>query len=201
VTESGSVPEDAIVIGAFVNIAKLSPRCLSLWRRVMERLPRSILAFSPNSEHEFFLYRSLAIASGIDQTRVIHIPNHRDAALDRARYKLIDLVLDTLPYGGVNGTIEALDMGVPVVTLLGKRHGERTSYSILMNLGVPQTVARDEDEYVSIAARLIEDDAFRRDVEASIQAGLRNSPLVDMAAHVRNLESSYRQALANKGML
>ena len=41
------------------------------------------------------------------------------------------------PYGwlsGVNGTLEALDMHVPVVTLVGKRHGERTSYSILVNL-------------------------------------------------------------------
>ena len=36
-----------------------------------------------------------------------------------------------MPYGGVNGTLEALDMGVPVVTLVGRRHAERTSYSIL----------------------------------------------------------------------
>jgi len=190
------IDDDAIVIGAFINIVKLSPRCLSLWRRVMDRLPRSILAFSPNSEREIATYRSLAVCSGIDPSRIVFIPRDPDAAIARARYTLVDMVLDTLPYGGVNGTIEALDMGVPVVTLLGNRHGERTSYSILMNLGVSQTVAQDEEEYVSIAARMIEDDTFRQEVTASIQAGLRNSPLVDMDAHVRNLEEAYRRALA-----
>lgn len=188
------IDDDAIVIGAFVNIVKLSPRCLSLWRRVMDRLPRSILAFSPNSERELSAYRSLAISSGIEQERLLFIPNNEDPTTARARYTMVDMVLDTLPYGGVNGTIEALNMSVPVVTLLGTRHGERTSYSIMMNLGVPQTVAHDEDEYVSIAARLIEDDAFRRAVSASIRAGLRNSPLVDIDAHVRHLEDAYRRA-------
>jgi len=43
---------------------------------------------------------------------------------------------------------------------------------------------------------MIEDDTFRQEVTASIQAGLRNSPLVDMNAHVRNLEEAYRRALA-----
>jgi predicted O-linked N-acetylglucosamine transferase (SPINDLY family) len=194
------IAEDAIVIAAFVNIVKLSPRCLSLWRRVMDRLPRSILAFSPNREGELSAYRSLAISSGIEQERLVFIPNNKDPSAARARYTLVDMVLDTLPYGGVNGTIEALNMSVPVVTLLGTRHGERTSYSILMNLGVPQTVAHDEDEYVSIAVRLAEDDSFREEVKASIQSGLRNSPLVDMDAHVRNLEDAYRRALAHAGL-
>jgi predicted O-linked N-acetylglucosamine transferase (SPINDLY family) len=190
------IAEDAIVIGAFVNIVKLSPRCLSLWRRVMDRVPRSVLAFSPNSERDISAYRSLALGSGIDPSRIVFIPRDPDAAIARARYALVDMVLDTLPYGGVNGTIEALDMGVPVVTLLGSRHGERTSYSILMNLSVTQTIARDENEFIAIAARLVEDGVFRQDVTASIRAGLENSPLVDMDAHVRNLEDAYRLAVA-----
>lgn len=196
VRESIGIADRAIVIGAFVNLVKLSPRCLALWRRVMDRLPGSMLAFSPNSERESSAYRSLAASAGLEAERLVFIPNDEDPSKARARYALVDLVLDTLPYGGVNGTIEALSMGVPVVTLLGRRHGERTSYSILMNLGVPQTVARDEDEFVSVAARLIEDDAFRAEVGASIQAGLRDSLLVDMDAHVRNLEDAYRRALA-----
>ena len=32
--------EDAVVIGAFVNPLKLSRRCLTLWREVLERIPR-----------------------------------------------------------------------------------------------------------------------------------------------------------------
>ena len=48
------------------------------------------------------------------------VPQGRDDAENQARYALVDFVLDPMPYGGVNGTMEALDMGVPVVTLCGR---------------------------------------------------------------------------------
>jgi predicted O-linked N-acetylglucosamine transferase (SPINDLY family) len=126
------------------------------------------------------------------------MPQGRNDAENQARYSVVDFVLDTMPYGGVNGTLEALDMGVPVVTLVGKRHGERTSYSILANLGVTQTVADTGREYVDIAVRLAQDPAFMREVRAAIGAGLANSPLTDMPGHARNLERAYLAALAQR---
>ena len=107
-------------------------------------------------------------------------------------------MLDPLPYGGVNGTLEALDMGVPVVTLQGRRHAERTSYSILANLGVTSTVAASGGEYVDLAVRLSTDAAFMREVRAAIRSGLRGSTLTDMPAHTRALERAYVAALAAK---
>ncbi len=122
----------------------------------------------------------------------------RDEAESQARYHVVDLVLDPLPYGGVNGTLEALDMGVPVVTLCGRRHGERSSYSILANLGVRSTVAHSEREYVAIAARLADDRAFMAHVREAIRAGLAASPLTDIDAHARNLERAYTTALERR---
>jgi predicted O-linked N-acetylglucosamine transferase (SPINDLY family) len=100
-----------------------------------------------------------------------------------------------MPFGGVNGTIEALDMNVPVVTLVGKRHGERTSYSILETLGVRATIAETGREYVDIAERLAGDAGFLAEVRRGIAAGIANSTFTDMAAHTRNLEAAYRTAI------
>ena len=127
--------------------------------------------------------------------RVVVVPQGRDEHENQARYAVIDLVLDPMPFGGVNGTLEALDTGVPVVTLCGRRHGERTSYSILANLGVTDTVAMSGPEYVELAVRLATDAAFMQSVRAKIRAGLAHSPLTDMAAHTRHLEAAYRAAL------
>jgi predicted O-linked N-acetylglucosamine transferase (SPINDLY family) len=110
---------------------------------------------------------------------------------------VVDLVLDPMPFGGVNGTLEALDMGVPVVTLCGRRHGERTSYSILMNLGVAETVATSGREYVDLAVRLATDRAFMDGVRASIRQRLGDSPLTDMVQHTRNLEAAYLAAIGS----
>ncbi len=192
------IARDAVVIGAFVSGLKLSRRCLALWREVLERLPRAILAFSPVMAAQWPLYLRLTAAAGIAADRVVFVPQGRDDAENQARYTLVDFVLDPMPYGGTNGTLEALDMGVPVVTLVGQRHCERTSYSILANLGVEATVAFNAQEYVRIAVRLCEDAAFMHDVRAAIRAGLVRSPLVDAIGHTRALERAYVAALADR---
>jgi protein O-GlcNAc transferase len=192
------VAESAFVIAAFVNPLKLSRRCLELWRQVLARIPRARLAFSPLSPAIRGAYERLAAAAGIDAARLVFLPQGRDEAEGRARYSLVDLALDPLPYGGANGTLEALDAGVPVVTLVGRRHGERTSYSMLTNLGVQDTIAASGREYIEVAARLAENSAFMRDVRARIRAGIAHSPLTDMTAHTRALERAYLAALAAK---
>ncbi|MDH5245726.1 MAG: tetratricopeptide repeat protein, partial [Betaproteobacteria bacterium] len=121
------VAADAVLIGAFVAPLKLSRRCLALWGAVLARIPRARLVFSPTNPAYRDSYARLAAAAGIAPDRLVFLPQGRDEAENQARYELIDFVLDPMPFGGVNGTLEALDMGVPVVTLVGKRHGERAS--------------------------------------------------------------------------
>lgn len=192
------IAADAVVVAAFVNPMKLSRRCLAIWRDVLDRIPRALLALSPLSAGAGDAQRRLLAAAGIERHRIITVPAGSDEAENQARYHVVDFVLDPLPYGGANGTLEALDMQVPVVTLRGRRHGERSSYSILANLGVLDTVAYDQSEYVAIAARLAEDRAFMAQVKAAIRAGLAASPLTDMDRHTRNLERAYVTALERR---
>ena len=192
------IADDAVVIAAFVNPMKLSRRCLALWREVLDAIPNALLALSPLSSGAGESQRRLFAAAGIALPRMIVLPAGRDEAENQARYHVVDFVLDPMPYGGANGTIEALDMGVPVVTLAGRRHGERSSYSILANLGVLDTVARDAGGYVAIAVRLASDRDFAARVKTNIRAGLAKSALTDMDAHTRNLERAYIRALEER---
>lgn len=196
--EALGIAAGAVVIGAFVNPLKLSRRCLALWREVLQRLPNAKLALSPVNPTLRDVYVAISASGGIGSDRLLFLPQGRNEAENQARYTLVDFVLDPMPFGGVNGVLEPLDMGVPVVTLVGKRHGERTGYSILANLGVTRTVAHSGSEYVDIAVRLARDSAFAAEVRDAIRAGLTSSPLVDMDAHARHLEAAYLEALARK---
>ena len=186
---------DAILIGGFVTAQKLSRRCLGLWREVLARIPRAQLVFSPTNPSLRDAYVRIAAAGGIARERLCFVPQGRDDSSNQARYELIDFVLDTMPFGGVNGTLEALDMGVPVVTLVGKRHGERSAYSILASLGVTDTVAHTGEEYVEIACRLALDPAFMSGVRSAIRSRLVESPLADGKSYARSLERAYVAAL------
>ena len=192
------IAPDAVVIGAFCTPLKLSQRCLALWRDVLARIPRAVLAFSPVHPALRSVFEHIADVAGIARDRIVFVPQGRDDGEGQARYRLIDFVLDPMPYGGVNGTLEALAMNVPVVTLVGRRHAERTSYSILVNLGVTATIAETGGDYVALAVRLATDVAFMRAVRERIAAGIRQSPLTGMEAHVRHLEAAYVEALAQR---
>ena len=189
------IPDDAVVIGAFISALKLSQRCLALWREVLGRIPRAMIAFSPANPAARDLYLKIVGAAGITAERVVFVAQGRTEAENQARYGLVDFVLDPMPFGGVNGTLEALDMGVPVVTLVGKRHGERTGFSILTNLGVTDTIANSGPDYVEIAVRLATEPRFMAGVRAAIRDGVAKSTLTDMPQHTRALEDAYEAAL------
>jgi len=194
------IANDAVVVGAFSTPLKLSQRCLAVWRDVFARVPNAVIAFSPLHPALRDVFVHLAGLAGIAAQSVVFVPQGRDDAENQARYRIVDFVLDPMPYGGVNGTLEALDMGVPVVTLVGRRHAERTSYSILANLGVQDTVAHSGADYVALAVRLATDPGFMRHVRGRIAEGLRRSALTDMRAHTRHLEDAYVRALEERAL-
>ncbi|MDR1530230.1 MAG: tetratricopeptide repeat protein [Burkholderiales bacterium] len=193
------IPNDAVLLGAFVQPMKLSARCLALWRRVLEKIPKARLVFSPIVPIYVQIYRHLMKSAGIGEDRYLFLPIPEGEAMRQARYAIIDFVLDPMPYGNVNGALEPLDAGVPIVTLLGRRHGERTTYSILKNLGETRTVAESGNDYIEIAARLANDPAFMGDVREGIRKGLKESSLVDMEQHCRYLEEAYLVAIQQTG--
>ncbi|MGH8850066.1 MAG: tetratricopeptide repeat protein [Casimicrobiaceae bacterium] len=186
---------EAAVFCVFVSLVKLSPRCLALWRRILDAVPSSVLAFSPRSEALHAPYRRRLESFGIGAGRLVFIPWSLDETIDRARYRLIDVVLDTVPYTGGDTTAAALDMGVPVVTRVGERQAERMGYSILAHLGVTATVAESDDDYVAIACRLAQDRHWRDEIAAAIAEALPRSGLADLDRHTRNLENAYERAL------
>jgi hypothetical protein len=86
-----------------------------------------------------------------------------------AAYNMVDIALDTFPYPGVTTSVEALWMGVPVLSMRGDRFISRTAGSIAHNAGLPDWIAVDEDDYVAKAV------GFTSNLErlATLRAGLR----------------------------
>ena len=147
------IPADAVVLGEFVTVQKLSPRCLALWRTILERVPRALLLFSPSSAGEEPGFRRQLAGHGIDPARAAFVSRGVDEASAQARYALVDLVLDTLPYTGGDTTLAALASGIPVITLAGTRHAERMSASILLHVDLPELVVTREHDYVELRGR------------------------------------------------
>jgi len=97
-----------------------------------------------------------------------------------------DVFLDTIGFSGFNTALQAIQCGLPVVTLQGRFLRGRLASGILRRIGLDELVAQDEDGYVALAARLARDAAYRAQVRRRIEAN--RGLLFEDAAPVRALE-------------
>jgi predicted O-linked N-acetylglucosamine transferase (SPINDLY family) len=191
----GIAPE-AVVWGEFVSVQKLSPRSLALWRAILAEVPDSALLFSPPTPTEQPAFIRQLEGSGIDSRHVRFVPRGDSDAAGRARYALVDLVLDTLPYTGGETTMAALDAGIPVVTLAGTRHAERMGASILRHLGIDYLVAPTEADYVARAIALAKDATLRSGVARAVAEKFSAAAATYPVGYTRDLEAALLAAIA-----
>ena len=109
-------------------------------------------------------------------------------------YVHIDIALDSFPYNGATTTLDALWMGVPVVTMLGTRFSSRLCASILSHVGLDDLVAKDTAEFGKIAAKLSADRPRRVKLRNTLRESVRNGPLGDASGMAENMAMRIREA-------
>jgi len=186
----------SITFGNFNNLAKLGDEVALLWSRILSELPSARLlmkahALGDAATHDRIL--QLFTRHGIDPQRILLERGARHADL-LASYNRVDLALDPFPYSGGLTTVEALWMGVPVVTLRGDRFAGRHSTSHLSNAGLPQFVAQTADEYVALAVQWATDLPALATMRSQLRATMAASAICDGKAYTAELESKLRTA-------
>jgi protein O-GlcNAc transferase len=107
-----------------------------------------------------------------------------------------DVCLDTIGWSGGVSTFDVVAAELPIVTMPGNFMRGRQSAAILTQLGVIDTIARCEAEYVEIAVRLGLDREWRRGVINRMLAG--HPKLFSDTRSVRALEQFYRRVVEER---
>lgn len=184
-----------ITFGSFNNLAKITPKVMQVWARILCAVPNSRLVvkckpFCCDSIRQKFL--STLEELGLESLRVDLLPlihlNHDHMQA----YSLMDISLDTFPYAGTTTTCESLYMGVPCVTMAGSVHAHNVGVSLLTKVGLGRLVAKTEDEYVSLALDLASDVSALEELRKSLRELMIKSPVCDGESFTRGLESAYR---------
>ena len=82
-------------------------------------------------------------------------------------------------------------MGVPVVSLYGRRHGDRLGLSILANAGVGELAVATSAEYVARAVALARDADLLDVLHRNLRSMMLGSPLMNTKKYVAELEEQY----------
>ncbi|SDG77926.1 Tetratricopeptide repeat-containing protein [Selenomonas sp. WCT3] len=190
-----------ITFGCFNNFAKVTDAMLLIWKQILEAVPtarlllKHMLLGEPEGR-EYTLNRLRALGMPLSR---IELRGFSKEYLEQ--YRDMDIALDTSPYPGGLTTCEALYMGVPVVSLVGNRHGARFGYSFLANIGLSELAAKTERAYCDIAVQLANDTELLGLLHRNLRGMMEKSPLMDVGTYMKDLEDLYEKVIDFSGSL
>ena len=192
-------PHGPVCFGSFNQVSKLSSEVISAWADILNSVDQSRLLLKCFQLLDKGVRREITrhfVQRGIAAERIV-LQGHDSQYM--AAYHGVDIALDPFPRTGCLTTLDALWMGVPVITLSGKRFIERQGRSILQAIGHPEWVADSSRDYIdkAVSSATVKRSAagqsrLRSSLRRSLRGELQRSPLLDGASLAAALEVAYR---------
>ena len=164
-------PNDPVIVNCPWTPQKISYELLSDLRQAADRSKRKVIyrifastTLDDTGGLQAFM-RELTAVLGADRVQVARkIP----ADLYMSELEKGDFALDAYPFGGYNTIIDALYLGKPVITREGGEFYNRCASALLRKVALDELITTTRDEYVEKIVRLIDDDAYRADLQRRI---------------------------------
>lgn len=147
------LPDDAFVFCCFNASHKITPFAFDRFMRILQGAEGSVLWLLDYGAATNQRLRDMATQRGVSAERLIFAPKLVNAH-HLARYPLADLMLDTAPYGAHTTASDALWMGVPALTILGRSFASRVCASLVRSAGLPELVCDTPEAFVERAIAL-----------------------------------------------
>lgn len=183
------LPEEAFVYCCFNNNHKFTPEMFDSWMRILKAVPGSVLwllADNPWSQQQL---TDRARSQGVDPGRLYFAPR---VAPDMylARYTAADIFLDAYPFNGGTTANDALFMGLPVLTRLGRAFASRMAGSLVRGLGMSDLITHSQDAYEARAIEIGRDPAICAELKRRLQQAKETSPVFDMPRFVNDFSDA-----------
>lgn len=185
------LPQEAFVFCSFNHDYKISPQIFAIWMRLLQRVEGSVLwLMKLNEPAQRNLCRE-AERHGVDPARLVfatRVPRVEDHL---ARYRHADLFLDCYPYNAHTTAADALFVGLPVLTYMGRAFQGRVAGSLLSTLEMPELITHTLEAYEEQAYRLASEPQTLAALRAKLADKRRSTPLYDTELFCRHIESAY----------
>ncbi|MDX2272570.1 MAG: FkbM family methyltransferase [Cyanobacteriota bacterium] len=185
--------DKTILLLTAANARKRTVECIDAQLEILKQVPHSLLVIKGTGEiaSVMDLYLSQAKTKGIEN-RVRFLQTTIHAEEHRGQLPAFDLILDTFPYTGATHTLEALYMGIPILTKVGQHYYGRMSYSLLKNIGLDECITWSIEEYIQRGIQIAEQPNLLKQIKQKIQDSYRSSVVWNSREFSRLLESVYK---------
>jgi predicted O-linked N-acetylglucosamine transferase (SPINDLY family) len=184
------LPRDAFVFACLNSNYKITPMTFSVWMRILTRVRGSVLYLYASNQMAERNLRLEAERRGIDPQRIV-FGERLTFEEYLARYRAMDLFLDTLPYNAGTTASDALWAGLPVLTCAGRAFAGRVAASLLTAINLPELITYTLSVYEDLAVKLAMNPNVMGEIREKLAIYSQTASLFDTARFTRNLEEAY----------
>ncbi len=184
------LPAEAFVFACFNNPYKITPDVFDVWMGLLRALPHGVLWLLAEQQQTAANLRAEAVARGVDGTRLV-FASRAAVAEHLARQRVADLFLDTLYCNAHTTASDALWVGLPVLTCLGRTFAGRVAGSLVRAAGLPELAVETLDDYARLALELAIDAPRLSALRARLATDRMTCALFDAGRFAAHLEAAY----------
>ncbi len=184
-----------VTFGCFNNLGKMGEAVVALWAAILHAVPDSRLFLKSKQLGQAAIAERVRMrfqAHGIAVAR-LRLEGSSPRAQYLAAYNEIDMALDPFPFTGGTTTVEALWMGVPVLTLRGTRMIARQGAALLHNAGLADWIADAPEAYLQQAVARAADLPALAHLRARLRAQVPASPIFDASRFAGHFHDALRE--------
>ena len=194
--EECGLPKNSIVLSCFNQPYKIEKTMFDCWLKILKDLPKSVLWLLNDNQKNKINLLKYAQENGIEQKRVIFAERvSRDEHIKRLG--LADIMLDTRFYNGHTTTTDAIQCGIPVVTLCGKHFASRVTMSLLKALDLEELIVKDMDEYENSVIKLAKDKKYKLKIKDKLTDGKLIDVFYNIKKFVKEFEGLLEYSIEN----
>ncbi len=194
--EACGLPPRGFVFCSFNNNFKIEPSMFAVWMRILRAVPDSVLWLLRSSDTAEASLRAAAQSHGVDAARLV-FADRAPKPQHLARHVHADLFLDTRYYNAHTTAVDALYMGLPVLTCPGECFAARVGASVVAAAGAGELIVPDLAAYERLAVELASAPERLAAARGRLEQ-VRASALFDTAAYARHLERGFADMWARQ---
>ena len=190
-----NLPNNSFIFCCFNNNQKITPQIFRSWIKILIQVEGSVLWLNKKNEVVTSNLNKEAKKLGINPDRIIFAPRMTLMEDHLARYRFVDLFLDTFPYNAHTTASDAIRMGAPIITLMGQSFASRVASSILKRIGLAELITYDIDAYEKLAIHLAKNSKKLNSLKNQLKDTSRLRKIFNSREYTKNLERIYESVV------
>ena len=181
-----------ITFGCFNNLSKMNDEVIAVWSKILLSVHNSRLFLkSVQFDNQQIIVQIIGLfqAFGVEPERLL-FEGQTSRVEYLKSYNEVDIALDPFPYPGGATSVEALWMGVPVITKKGDCFISHNGETIAQNSGQAAWIAEDHEDYIAKAIHFSSDLEALANTRSSLRGQVLGSPIFNGKRFARHFEKA-----------